>query len=65
VRNFGVGAEIAARIGEEHGVFAQRVGASFTPVPYSPPLEAAYLPDATKIREAVSASLEFARTRAS
>ena len=53
----GIGAEIAAYIGEH--LFASldapiaRIGAPDTPVPYAPALEAAYLPDADRIREAI------------
>ncbi len=53
----GIGAEIAAYIGEH--LFAAldapicRVGAPDTPVPYAPPLEAAYLPSADRIRHAI------------
>lgn len=47
VRPFGVGAEVAAVIHEElFGELAapvKRVASAFTPVPFSPPLEAAYL----------------------
>ena len=47
VKPFGVGAEIAARIHEE--LFGrlkapvQRVGATFSPVPFSKPLETAFV----------------------
>ena len=50
----GIGAEIAASLGER--LFSSldapicRIGAPDTPVPYAPPLEAAYLPDAARIR---------------
>ena len=53
----GVGAEIAAMVQEE--VFdyldapIQRVGAPFTPVPYSKPLEDYYLPNENSIINAV------------
>jgi pyruvate/2-oxoglutarate/acetoin dehydrogenase E1 component len=53
----GVGAEIAAHIGEH--LFALldgpicRVGAPDTPVPYASPLEAAYLPSVERIRRAM------------
>jgi len=53
----GVGAEIAAYIGEH--LFALldgpicRIGAPDTPVPYAPPLEAAYLPSVERIRRAI------------
>jgi pyruvate/2-oxoglutarate/acetoin dehydrogenase E1 component len=47
VKEFGVGAEISSLIHEE--LFSQlkgpvkRVGSSFCPVPFSPPLEQAYM----------------------
>jgi len=50
---FGAGAEVAARITEE--AFARlrapvvRVGAPFAPMPFSPPLEAAAIPDADAV----------------
>lgn len=53
VREFGVGAEIASTIHEE--VFAElkapvrRLGAAFSPVPFSKPLEDAYAPKPDKI----------------
>jgi len=53
----GIGAEIAAHLGEH--LFTsldapiQRIGAPDTPVPYAPALEAAYLPDADLIRDAI------------
>jgi len=56
-RTGGVGAEIAATLAEE--AFARldapiaRVTAPDTPVPYSPPLEKAYRPDAARIADAV------------
>lgn len=55
-RTAGVGAEVAALIAEE--VFESldgpivRLGATDTPVPFSPPLEDAYRPNAGKIAEA-------------
>ncbi|MFT3968438.1 MAG: alpha-ketoacid dehydrogenase subunit beta [Sphingobium sp.] len=58
VTPFGVGAEIAAVVQEK--LFGKlkapivRVGAAFTPVPFSKPLETAYLPDAAKIVEAAT-----------
>lgn len=58
VTPFGVGAEIAAVVQEQ--LFGKlkapivRVGAAFTPVPFSKPLESAYLPDAAKIVEAAT-----------
>lgn len=55
----GLGAEIAARIG--HDLFdeldapVERVGAKHAPVPFSPPLEHAILPNVDDIRAAVRA----------
>jgi len=53
----GIGAEIAAQIQEEAfdhlDAPVGRVGAPFTPVPFSPPLEQAYLPTAVTIVEEV------------
>ena len=56
---FGAGAEIAAVVSEK--LFGKlkapvgRVGAPFTPVPFSKPLETAYLPNAEKITAAATA----------
>jgi pyruvate dehydrogenase E1 component beta subunit len=53
VQQFGVGAEIAAVIGEE--LFGKlrapvkRIGAPFVPVPFSKPLETAFIPDPNRI----------------
>jgi 2-oxoisovalerate dehydrogenase E1 component beta subunit len=53
----GVGAEIAAMIGEkafeELDAPVRRLAGLDTPVPFSPPLEQAYRPDAASIRDAV------------
>jgi pyruvate dehydrogenase E1 component beta subunit len=53
---FGVGAELAARIHDacfdDLDAPVARVGAPFTPVPFSPPLEDSYLPGAEEIVEA-------------
>jgi pyruvate dehydrogenase E1 component beta subunit len=53
----GVGAEIAATIADQAFDYldapVKRVGAPFTPVPISPVLEDAYLPNADKIVAAV------------
>jgi 2-oxoisovalerate dehydrogenase E1 component beta subunit len=60
---FGVGAEIAARLASE--LFTEldappaRVGARFWPIPFSPPLEAATLPDATRVADAIRDVAEF------
>lgn len=57
VKNFGPGAEIAARITE--GAFSelkapvQRVAAAFSPVPFSSALEAAYLPSVEQLTTTV------------
>lgn len=57
VRTCGIGAEIAATIGEQAFDFldapVQRVGAPFTPVPFAPVLEQAYLPNAGDIIQAI------------
>jgi pyruvate/2-oxoglutarate/acetoin dehydrogenase E1 component len=61
-RRFGVGAEIAATIGK--ALFGslrapiQRVGSPDCPVPFSKPLEAAFLPDETRITSAIMKTLE-------
>ncbi len=62
VEAFGVGAEVAARmadIGFDHldGPIA-RVGAPFTPVPFAPSLEKAYLPSADDVVAAVRRVME-------
>jgi pyruvate dehydrogenase E1 component beta subunit len=63
VASGGFGAEIAARIQE--AVFdcleapIQRVGAPFTPVPVSPPLEDAYRPGAEQIHAAALTAIEW------
>jgi pyruvate dehydrogenase E1 component beta subunit len=57
VKPFGVGAEIAADIG--NALFGrlkapiERIGANFSPVPFSKPLETAFLPSADAIAETV------------
>ena len=57
VRTCGIGAEIAATIAQEAFDFldapVQRVGAPFTPVPFAPVLEQAYLPNTNDIIQAV------------
>ncbi len=56
-RPFGFGAEVSARIGEE--LFAElntpvvRLGAGRAPIPFSPPLEDAIIPNVTDIVDAV------------
>ncbi|WP_340317977.1 alpha-ketoacid dehydrogenase subunit beta [Rhizorhabdus argentea] len=61
VRNFGVGAEIAAEIAEQlHGSLkapVRRVGGSFNAVPFSKPLETAHVPDVAKIVDAIRSTL--------
>jgi 2-oxoisovalerate dehydrogenase E1 component len=57
VRDFGVGAELAA-LAVDEGFWSLdapvlRVGASYTPAPYAPSLEAAWLPTRQNIAEAV------------
>ena len=60
VRNGGIGAEIAAQIQEEAFDYLDapvgRVGAPFSPVPFSPALEREYVPDADDIAAAVRAT---------
>ena len=61
VKSFGVGAEIAARIGEE--LFGQlrapvgRVGAYYSPVPFAKVLETEFVPTPARIEAAVRATL--------
>jgi 2-oxoisovalerate dehydrogenase E1 component beta subunit len=59
----GVGAEVAALIAEEAFEWldapVQRIGGLDTPVPFSPPLEDAYRPDAEKIYAAARALGRF------
>ena len=63
VASGGFGAELAARLQE--AAFdsleapIQRVGAPFTPVPVSPPLEDAYRPGAERIHAAALAAIEW------
>jgi pyruvate/2-oxoglutarate/acetoin dehydrogenase E1 component len=62
VKKFGVGAEIAARINEKlfgrlkHAVV--RVGGKFSPVPFSQPLEAAFVPTPAEIEAAIREALD-------
>jgi pyruvate/2-oxoglutarate/acetoin dehydrogenase E1 component len=62
VADFGPGAEIAARLGERLRYAVEgpieRLGASSSPVPYSPPLEAEVLPGRERIVRAVRAVIE-------
>ena len=61
VRNFGVGAEIAATVSEQ--LFGslkapvQRVGGAYCPVPFSKPLETAFMPGEAQIEAAVRKAL--------
>jgi pyruvate dehydrogenase E1 component beta subunit len=61
VRSAGLGAEIAARVQEEAfdhlDAPVARIGAPFAPVPFSPSLEAAYVPDAERIAAEVRSVL--------
>lgn len=58
----GIGAEISAQIQEEAFDYLDapvaRLAAPFAPVPYAPILENAYVPDATRIEQAVRRLLE-------
>jgi acetoin:2,6-dichlorophenolindophenol oxidoreductase subunit beta len=58
----GIGAEIAAQIQEEAFDYLDapvlRLGAPFAPVPFSPVLERAYIPDAPRIAAGVQRLLE-------
>lgn len=62
VKPFGIGAEIAAVV--SHELFGQlrapvyRMGSAFSAVPFSKPLENAFMPDATRIAEAARAIYE-------
>lgn len=59
VKEYGVGAEIASVLHEELWrelkAPVRRVGAPYSPVPFSKPLESAYAPNANTITEAVKA----------
>jgi 2-oxoisovalerate dehydrogenase E1 component len=62
VRDFGVGAELAAMAVDE-GFWTLdapvlRVGATYSPAPYAPSLEAAWLPDRASIAETVRRSAQ-------
>ncbi len=61
VRHGGFGAEIAAQVQaaafDELDAPIQRVGAPFAPVPFSPPLEDAYVPGRADVEAAVRATL--------
>lgn len=62
-RTYGPGAELAARIGETCFSWLDapvlRVGAADTPTPASPPLEAAFLPSAERIRSELTRLLDW------
>jgi pyruvate dehydrogenase E1 component beta subunit len=62
VKNFGVGAEISSRIHEalfdQLAAPVQRVASAFCPVPFSKPLEAAFVPDQNDIEAAIRATLK-------
>ena len=61
VKEFGAGGEIASTIGEE--LFGKlkapvrRIGSAFCPVPFSNPLETAFMPQAAEIGATVKAML--------
>jgi pyruvate/2-oxoglutarate/acetoin dehydrogenase E1 component len=61
--DYGVGAEVVARIVEQ--LFQHldapvtRVGSRFWPIPFSPPLEAATLPDVGRVTEAIRGIAAF------
>ncbi len=61
VRTGGLGAELAAQIQEQAfdhlDAPVARVGAPFSPVPFSPTLESSYVPDATRIADEIRATL--------
>jgi pyruvate/2-oxoglutarate/acetoin dehydrogenase E1 component len=63
VVDFGVAAEVAARVGEAaFGALKApvlRVGAPPVPLPFSPPLEAACIPSAESIAAAVRRALGY------
>jgi pyruvate dehydrogenase E1 component beta subunit len=63
VTSGGFGAELAARVQDEAfdclEAPIQRVGAPFTPVPVSPPLEDAYRPGAVEIHAAALTAIEW------
>ena len=63
VRRFGVGAEVSSRIHEElFGDLAApvaRLGAKFSPVPFSMPLEYAYLSSTDELESAIRSTLKY------
>jgi pyruvate dehydrogenase E1 component beta subunit len=62
----GIGAEISAQIQEEAFDYLDapvlRIGAPFSPVPFSPVLERAYIPDSNRIANGVHRLLERSGT---
>ena len=62
-RTGGLGAEVAALIAERAFEYLDapvvRVTAPDTPVPYSPPLEATFIPDAARVGKAIRALYEY------
>ncbi|PZN95818.1 MAG: alpha-ketoacid dehydrogenase subunit beta [Alphaproteobacteria bacterium] len=65
VRAYGTGAEIASRIHEE--LFdtlkapVGRIGSTYSPVPFSPPLEKAWIYSQAQISAAIRATIDFKR----
>lgn len=65
VREYGVGAEMAAEINQ--ALFGRlkapvlRLGGAYAPVPFSKPLESAYAPDATGIADAIRQSMNHGK----
>jgi pyruvate/2-oxoglutarate/acetoin dehydrogenase E1 component len=63
VEQFGIGAEIAARVADrgfsELHAPIRRVGAPFVPVPYAPSLEERYRPNSTDLGTAIREQLSF------
>lgn len=61
VKNFGVGAEIAAQLNEvlfgKLRFPVQRLGGAFCPVPFSKPLETAFVPSQSDIEQAIRRQL--------
>jgi pyruvate/2-oxoglutarate/acetoin dehydrogenase E1 component len=65
VRAYGTGAEIASRIHEE--LFdtlkapVGRIGSTYSPVPFSPPLEKAWIYSQAQIADAIRSAIDFKR----
>ncbi|HWC08231.1 MAG TPA: transketolase C-terminal domain-containing protein, partial [Solirubrobacterales bacterium] len=59
--DFGIGAEIAAMAADagfwDLDAPIRRVGAAFSPAPYAPALEQAWMPDAARVKAAVLETL--------